>query len=249
MTLKTFQADLHIHTCLSPCGDLEMSPQAIVRKAQESKLDIIAITDHNSVGNVTAVLEAARNTPLTVIPGMEIASREEVHIVALFPSIEAASGVEKTIQSTLADSSDEHYFQDQVLATRDDEVDGFCTKLLISATAYTIRQLVDMIHDADGLAIAAHIDRQAFGIIGQLGFIPPRVTFDALEISWRVPGNDGAARFAEYAHIPFVTASDAHYLDDIGRVRTYFRMETPVFEELVAALKQSGSRRVEIVRS
>jgi len=247
VTHTVFQADLHLHTCLSPCGDLGMSPVAIVSRALEKKLDIIAVTDHNSAGNVKAVMDAAEGTPLVIIPGMEISSREEVHVVALFPSLQTAVKVQECIYATLSDSEDENYIQDQILATGNDEVEGFCSKLLLSASGYSVRKLVDLIHEYEGLAVAAHIDRQAFGIIGQLGFIPPRVHFDALEISWRESVADARTRYPEFGRYPFVTSSDAHYIEEIGRTRTVFNMQRPDFANIRAALNAADGCHVEQV--
>ena len=245
MSRTLYQADLHLHTCLSPCGDLEMSPRAIVRTAIEKELDIIAVTDHNSIGNVRAVMDAAAGTSLTVLPGMEISSREEVHVVALFPDLDAAENVQDKIYATLSDSEDDAYIQEQILATGDDEVEGFCSKLLMAASGFSLRKLVELIHSVEGLAIAAHIDRQAFGIIGQLGFIPPRVHFDALEISWRESIQAARNRFPEFNGYTFVTSSDAHYLADIGKTRTLFHMARPDFAEIRAALAGTGGCHVE----
>lgn len=222
-----------------------MSPQAIVQRAIEQGLDMIAITDHNTAGNVQAVIDAARNTALTVLPGMEIATREEVHVVALFPSVEMALAVQEVIQPELADSDDENYIMDQILVNGDEEVEGFCSKLLLSATSFSIRKLVKLIHEHNGLAIAAHIDRQAFGIIGQLGFIPPKVEFDALEISWRSPAGDYATLFPDYSHYTFVTSSDAHYLADIGKCRTVFLIDRPEIDQMAEALRASDGCHVE----
>lgn len=245
MTRRLFQADLHLHTCLSPCGDIGMSPKAIVSRAIENKLDIIAVTDHNSCGNAAAVMDAAAKTPLTVLPGMEISSREEVHVVALFPDLTAAIKVQDEIYNTLSDSTDADYIQEQILANGRDEVEGFCSKLLMAASGFSVRKLVERVHAHGGLAIAAHIDRQAFGIIGQLGFIPPRVRFDALEISWRETMHAARERFPEFSDYTFVTSSDAHYIEDIGKTRTLFNIRRPEFSEIAAALAGTGGCHVE----
>ncbi len=239
MTITLYRSDFHLHTCLSPCGDLSMSPRAIVREAIRKNLNIIAVSDHNTAGNVRAVQMAALGTDLVVLPGMEIASREEVHILAIFPDVETAELIQEQIYDVLDESGDENYIQDQVLANGDDEVEGFCSKILLSATPFSVRKVVEMIHGVKGLAIAAHIDRQAFGIIGQLGFIPPRVTFDALEISWRLPLEEGIKRYPQYAGYTFVTNSDAHYIEDIGKVCTHYYLNEPTFEEIANALGKS----------
>jgi 3',5'-nucleoside bisphosphate phosphatase len=236
VTPSLFKGDLHVHTCLSPCGDIGMSPRAIVERALEKKLDFLAISDHNSMENVKGVLDAAEQTPLTVFPAMEIASREEVHILSVFPSLTVAENVQQYVYESLADASDDSYIEDQIIANGADEVEGFCKKLLIAATTLSVKKIVAMVHEVGGLAIAAHIDRQAFGIIGQLGFIPPRVTFDALEISWRERLKDAPKRYPDQQGYTFITNSDAHYIHELGRCCTQYRMPAPAFRYLSAAL-------------
>jgi 3',5'-nucleoside bisphosphate phosphatase len=236
------RADLHIHTCLSPCGDLEMSPKSIVQTACARNLDLIAISDHNTVQNVQAVIDASKNTSLVVLPAMEITSREEVHILSIFPDLMSALSIQSQIFAGLEQSQDEGYIQEQVIANGYDEVEGFCPYLLINATSFTVKRVVEMVHEADGLAIAAHIDRTAFGIINQLGFIPPSIPLDALEISRRIPMDQARIRYPEYGQYAFITNSDAHYLKDIGAVWTGMMIDTPDFDELKSALHGKEGR-------
>ena len=245
MIPSLFKGDLHVHTCLSPCGDIGMSPRAIVERALEKKLDFLAISDHNSMENVKGVMDAAEHTALTVFPAMEIASREEVHILSIFPSLSVAESVQQLVYESLADSSDDAYIEDQIIANGADEVEGFCKKLLIAATTLSIKKVVAMVHEAGGLAVAAHIDRQAFGILGQLGFIPPGVQFDALEISWREPLNGAAERYPDHQGYTFITNSDAHYIQELGRCCTQYRMPALTFCHLAAALAGKNGCSVE----
>lgn len=243
--LKQFRADLHIHTCLSPCADLEMIPSRIVKKAIEKGLHIIAITDHNSAENVSATKKAAEKTGLTVLAGMEITSSEEVHILALFDDIENVIKLQNIIyENLLPGENDEKFFGEQIVVNEKDEVLDFNKRLLIGATSLTVHSIVDTIRFLGGLSIASHIDRDAFGIISQLGFIPPDLKFDALEVSPNMPIEEAKKRFEEYSHTPWVTSSDAHYSNDIGRGSTGFLMHDSTFEELSMALKGIDGRKV-----
>ncbi len=217
-----------------------MSPRFIVRTALEKRLDIIAITDHNSAENVHAVLTAAEGSPLTVVPGMEIASREEVHILTLYPDIDAAWRMQEIIYSDLKRSDDESFVEEQVIANEHDEVEGFCPYILVGATSFGVKKIVELVHECSGLALAAHIDRQAFGIIGQLGFIPPRVPLDGLEVSPHVPLAEARRRFPEYAKYPFITNSDAHFLNDVGKAHTTFFLQEPSFKGILDALRDQN---------
>ncbi len=242
--LREYQADLHIHTCLSPCGELEMHPAAIVKAAIEKKIPIIGICDHNSCENAVAVIEAADGKEVTVIPGIEVTSQEEVHICALFESVAEALKLQQLIYDNLDGENNPAVFGMQVVVEADGTVSGFNPRLLIGAAHLTLERVVKAIHALKGLAIAAHIDREGFGIIGQLGFIPPQLELDALEISYRMSWDEARIRFREYCNYPILRSSDAHCLDAIGRARTTFRLEGPSFAEICRALKGINERSV-----
>jgi len=244
VTLRCYRADLHVHTCLSPCSDLEMSPQGIVQTAVGKGIDIIGISDHNSAGNAGAVIRAAEGTPLLVIPGMEITTAEEVHVLALFQSLERAVEVQRIMYAGLGTSENEGYVQEQVLANEVDEVEGFCDRLLVAASLLSLDRVLRLIHQEGGLAIAAHIDRQAFGIIGVLGFIPPSLAFDALEVSRHVPLPFAAQTFPMYDRLPFTTSSDAHYLKDLGTTWTPLLLQEASCAEVWMAFHGMDGRRV-----
>ena len=242
--LQCFYADLHIHTCLSPCGDLLMSPKRVVEKAVENNIDIIAICDHNSAENVQAAINVGADYKITILAGMEITSVEEAHILALFDNADAVLDLQKKVYENLAGENNEDVFGEQIIANEFDEVEGYNKRLLIGATALTIKTLTDEIHKRNGLAIAAHVDRQAFSIIGQLGFIPPDLELDALEISASINRSRAVERFPEINKFPLITSSDAHFLQDIGKVRTSFLLEEPTFNEMKKAFIVEDGRKV-----
>jgi len=239
-------ADLHIHTCLSPCATFDMTPRKIVTEARKRKLDIIAITDHNSAENVGAVMAAATRAGLAVIPGMEVTTSEEVHIVGLFEDVERALAMQTLVYDHLQPGeNDEDLFGLQVIANPFDEVEGINRRLLIGATRLGLGQVVEAIHTLNGVAIAAHIDREAFSIVGQLGFIPGDLELDALEISRRMSLKQGRTVFSGLERFPFITSSDAHDLEEIGVSPTAFRMGGPELDELKRALGRTGGRGIE----
>ncbi len=245
-SLSVLVADLHIHTCLSPCATLDMTPQKIVKEAKKKKLDIIAVTDHNSAENIAAVMAVAEGAGLVVIPGMEITTEEEVHIVGLFENVDAALAMQDAVYDRLqTGENDEDLFGMQVVANAMDEVEGMNTRLLIGAARMDLGRVVDAIHALNGLAIAAHIDREAFSVMGQLGFIPDGLDIDALEISRRMTLEQGRSMFGEVRGLPFLTSSDAHDLEEIGISPTAFRMARPELIELKRALKGTGGRGIE----
>jgi predicted metal-dependent phosphoesterase TrpH len=241
--LKYFRADLHIHTCLSPCADLTMSPKRVVEKAVEKQLDIIAICDHNSAENTRAAVAAARENKITVLPGMEVTSLEEAHIIALFDRVEPVLKLQETVYHHLSPEENRaDIFGEQIVANEWDEVEGYNKRLLLSATTLMLEELVEKIHELGGLAVAAHIDREVFSIIGQLGFIPENLELDALEVSARMTLAQAQETFSGIEKYPLISSSDAHLLDEIGKTTVSFLLEAPGFNEIRKALKKQDGR-------
>jgi len=221
-----------------------MTPRAIVRAARERGLDLIAICDHNSARNVAAALRAGERNGIAVIAGIEIASAEEVHILGLFPSASQATAVQEEVYSRLVGENDEEAFGYQVVVDEDDLVDDMDQRLLIGATTLSCEKVVRLIHGYDGIAVASHVDRSGFGIFSQLGFIPPDLAIDALEVSPAANREAVLKRYPQCRLFPLITSSDAHYPEQIGVVRTVLEMAEPTFEELFFALKGLEGRRV-----
>lgn len=242
--MNVFWADLHIHTALSPCAADEMTPPAIVQAARARGLSMIAICDHNTAGNVAATQTAA-GAALTVIAGMEITTAEEVHVVALFPDVDAARAAADEVRGTLPVASDEnrrHFGVQQLLSAAGEQV-GEETRLLAAATPFSLSRTVTLIQSHGGLAVAAHVNRPSFSVLSQLGVFPTEVGFDALEV-FAPPGKP--APMAAYARhgLPLLWSSDSHFLTDVGTVRTGLRLEEASFDELRWALRGQGGRRV-----
>lgn len=223
--MRRVRADLHIHTSLSPCADEKMTPQAIVQRAMEQGLEMIAICDHNSAGN-TAALQAATGPGLAVIAGMEITTAEEAHVAAWFPDAEAAM---------LAGH--------EVAASMPEHPRSRGCRPPIAASSLGLDEVVRLIHRHGGMAVAAHVDRPSFSVLSQLGLWPDDVAFDAAELSAAGMASGRAGLF-ERPGMPLVTSSDSHSLDEIGCVYTEFEMETPSFEGLKAALRRPLRREV-----
>jgi PHP family Zn ribbon phosphoesterase len=235
--MREVMADLHLHTCLSPCADMQMQATAIVKQAIKVGLDMIAICDHNSAENVAAVAKAGLREALPVIPGIEITSSEEVHVLGLFKTEQDLMGVQQVVYENLVGENREEVFGPQIIIDEWDNAVGINNKLLIGATNLTLEKIVEIIHQFSGLAIASHIDRQRFSLIGQLGFIPEGLQLDAIEIS------KPEAATKDYGY-PLICSSDAHFLDDIGRNSTCFMAEEASFEELGRALRLELGRRI-----
>lgn len=194
-----------------------MTPNNIVNMALLKGLDIIAVTDHNSCGNAGAVIRAAEDR-LLVIPGLEVESSEEVHIVCYFPTLEAAECMEKEVKGALsAVKNRPEIFGDQLYMDENDEIIGTEEKLLVSATALSVYDIFGLAQKFGGIAVPAHIDRSSYSIISNLGFIPPDISAPALEIT-----ESGREKLMpDYPGRIILTNSDAHYLENIAERKYY----------------------------
>ena len=243
--IRAFRCDLHIHSCLSPCADLEMSPRALVRKSIDEGLDIIAVCDHNASENVRYVIKAAEGTNLVVFPGMEVTSSEEFHVLALFESQEALQKLQARVYEQLPGQNDESIFGCQAIVNEQDEVEGLNERLLIGATGIPLDEIVRMIHELGGLAVASHVDREGFSILGQLGFIPKELPLDAVEVSPRTGLKNARERFPDIAAYPLVEFSDAHRLGEIGQGVTKIYLKRATLSELKMAFEKKQGRYIQ----
>lgn len=244
MAHRIITADFHIHTCLSPCGDWDMSPRALVERCREVGLEMIAVCDHNSAENAGAVMRMGERHQIAVLPGMEICSREEVHLLALFADLETALAMQRIVYDHLEGVNRPDYFGYQVVADEEDEVLGENDRLLIGATTLGVHEIVDRTRELGGIAVAAHIDRPAFGIIGQLGFIPPDLALHAVEVSYRMDPATAHRRIPGIDQFACLSGSDAHNIPDLGRAKTRLRVAACTFQEVVLALRGLDGRGV-----
>jgi PHP family Zn ribbon phosphoesterase len=222
-----------------------MSPREVVNAALRQGLDLIAVCDHNSAENVLAVRKAGERNGLMVLGGMEVASAEEAHILVYFDDDDDLLGFQEIIYRHLSGKNDEHTFGLQVIADDEDGVSGFCDRLLIAATSLPAEKIVEAARSFKGgsLVIAAHVDREAFSLVGQLGFIPPQLGLDALEVSRRVTVAEAKKRFPDCSKYPLVTGSDAHKPDEVGSRYTRFTIEKGSISEIKKALAGRDGRK------
>lgn len=244
---RKIKADLHVHTCLSPCADLDMSPRGVVQTAARNGLDLVGICDHNSAENVLAAKRAGRKHGVAVLGGMEVASAEEAHLLVFFDRDDDLLRFQDIVYRHLSGVNDEKAFGRQVIADEDDGVTGFCPRLLIGATSLSVEKIVEAARAGGGesLVIAAHVDRDVFSIIGQLGFIPQHLGLDAVEVSRHMSIAQAQARFPDCRKYPVITGSDAHHPDDIGARSLCFTVEEGTVAELRKALAGRDGRKAE----
>jgi PHP family Zn ribbon phosphoesterase len=242
--LRAFRCDLHIHTCLSPCADLDMYPRALIEKSITEKLDVIAVCDHNASENVEYLLSLAKGKPITVLPGMEVSSLEEVHVLALFDDLSNLIKLQATVYDHLPGKNREDIFGPQVIVNDRDEVEGMNERLLIGATDLPINNIINEIHVLGGLAVASHIDRPSYSILSQLGFIDPHTPFDALEISAATGIKQARRQYPELSAHAFIKSSDAHSIIDIGRGFSTMILQKVSIRELKLAFEKRDGRHI-----
>lgn len=228
--------DLHIHSCLSPCGDSDMTPNNILNMALLAGFDMIALTDHNSCKNCPAIWEAARGSGLAVVPGMELCTAEEAHVVCLFPTLEAALAFDASVRPTLPPVTNRpDIFGEQLILDAEDNITGRMETLLTTASSISVDHVLPLARSFGGTAFPAHIDRPSYSIPAALGDIPP-LGFRAMEITRQGDIPTLCGQYAELAGKPLLLDSDAHYLHQIGDPSAWFDLPEKSPEALIAAL-------------
>lgn len=216
--------DLHIHSCLSPCGDEEMTPANVAAMCALAGIQVVALTDHNSTGNCASFARAAARLGLLAIPGMELCTKEEVHVVCLFPELERAASFSDLVRSRLpAVQNDPAVFGDQLLMDDGDGVLGEETALLAGAADISLYEVPALVRSFGGFAYPAHIDRQSNSLLSQLGVWDPELDFPLAEVSLRCPETLFQRR--DLKNIRHIAACDAHYLHQIPDA--YQTMDVP----------------------
>lgn len=211
-----YNYDFHIHSCLSPCGDNDMTPCNIVNMAKLTGLDVIALTDHNSCENCEAAVRAGQETGLTVIPGMELCTAEEIHVVCLFPDIEKAVDFSGYVQSTVPKIKNRpDIFGEQRITDENDNIISYQELLLTTASGISINDAVDVVKNYGGVCFPAHIDRSSYSVISNLGAITEDMNFNTYEITEKADEDFYREKFPIIKGMKSVTNSDAHYLEQL----------------------------------
>ncbi|MBR2989132.1 MAG: PHP domain-containing protein [Clostridia bacterium] len=228
--------DLHIHTALSPCGDDDMTPNNIVNMAKILGLDVIAITDHNSVGNCVSAVSVGKEVGVVVLFGMELETAEEVHVVTLFPDEKSATEFGKIVdERRFKIKNDEKVYGKQTYLDENDEVTGNEEYLLVTATTIGIYEVVALAESFGGVAYPAHIDRYSHGLIQMLGDIDEDMNFGAVEVS----ANASDEFVAKYEKLGYkiVRSSDAHYLENLNEQNgNFFELEEVTSQAVIEQL-------------
>lgn len=223
--------DLHLHSCLSPCGDRDMTPNNIVNMAVLLGLDAIAVSDHNSARNLPAVFRVAQQAGILVVPAMELCTAEEIHMLCLFPALENALACSDAVYPYLPTISNKpEIFGEQLILDEKDEIVGEEPYLLINALALSLDEMLPLARQFDGLPIPAHADKDAYSITASLGMIPPEYGFSCIEQK-----NPKAALSFDGRRI---CNSDAHYLEHMNEPVHFLEVEEKSTAGILNTLRQ-----------
>lgn len=241
--MKKFRADLHIHTLLSPCADLEMTPLNIISKAIENNIDIIGITDHNSTKNARLVKRLGEQAGIYTLTGAEVTSREEVHCLVFFEFADELEQFQHFIDEHLIriPNADGHLGYQPVVDEKEHIVE-LIPWYLPAALDVGIGIIQKYVAGLNGLFIPAHVDRPANGLFKQLGFVPQGLVYDALGISPYASEEYVAEQYVIQHNTTMIRNSDAHYLKQIGEIYTVFGMEEISYAEIRMALNRQDNR-------
>jgi PHP family Zn ribbon phosphoesterase len=241
--LHTIRAEFHVHSVLSPCAEVEMIPPLIVEEALSLGIGWIAITDHNASANVAAVQQAARGTPLAVLPGMELQTEEEVHLLCLFDTLEQLQSWQAYVDERLPDQQNNpEYFGEQFIVDASGQFIESESRLLINSTRITFNQAVQQVQRRGGLAIPAHVDRRVYGLFANLGFIPACLQIEAVELSCHLETEHITQFYPQLAGYPILQDGDAHRLSELLGWNELLVAE-PTLAELRMALAHTGGRQ------
>ena len=248
--MRWFKADLHIHSVLSPCGGLEMSPQAVMEQAQQNHIEIIAITDHNSLANCLEYEKIAKEFGIKLIYGVEVQTAEEVHAIVLFDKwLEAKEFGDNLYNSLLPIENDPDFFGDQVVINAAEEIVRLEERALINSSMWTFEEMLDMVDAYNGFVFPAHIDATAYSVIAQLGFIPEHKSIIAVGLTAKCDIDKLLAVYGYLEKYTFIRNSDAHYLAQIGSAYTEFYLEEATVAEIIKACKREDGRMTKISSS
>ncbi|MDR1055091.1 MAG: PHP domain-containing protein [Prevotellaceae bacterium] len=231
------KADLHIHTVLSPCGDLDMSPVNIIDEAKRKGLSIIGISDHNSTRQAPVVKEYGEKAGITVLMGVEINTQEEVHCLAFFPTLERLNEFQCYLDLHLPNiPNNPEKFGYQVVVNIEESIIYEEERILVSAIDEDIESVEKTVHWLDGIFIPAHINKSFASILSQLGFVPPGLNCDALEVSSHISPECFLQENTYLKKYAFIQSSDAHYVVDIGKAYTELKLNDTFFESIRKAI-------------
>ncbi len=232
------KADLHIHTVLSPCGSLWMSPAIIVQRALEEGLQVIGITDHNSCLNAAIIQSMAQSHGIFVMTGAEVCTAEDVHCLCFMKDLHQLDVFQKYLETHYTTvQNNTQRFGEQLVVDENENIIAEVPQLLLAATNISINALRSKVRELGGLFIPAHVNRSSYSISSQLGFMPPDLYPDAIEISRQISIQQFSENPGSFGKLPIIQSSDAHNPEDIGRAYIFINTKNLCFESIAEAIR------------
>ena len=229
--------DLHIHSCLSPCGDNEMTPYNLTNMAKICGCDIIALTDHNTCLNCESAMKVGEDIGLTVVPGMELCTSEEIHCICLFPELKNALSFSDYVKSTLPPVKNrEKIFGNQYVMDEKDNILSSFETLLTTASGISIEELSSLMKDYGGLWYPAHIDRSSYSIISSLGDFSEDLETSLFELTYDADEKLYREKYSATKNKKLLRSSDAHYLENLMTEKCEIEAEKNSIEEILKNL-------------
>lgn len=247
--MKEWVLDLHIHTVLSPCGGDDMLPAPVIMRAREQGIDVLAVTDHNSAENAAAFMAKGEEVGVKVLPGMELQTAEDIHLLCLFDDPARVLKLQDLVYSKLPDIPNKKLFLgEQWVVDKEANKLREVERLLLAGTSLALEEAVVSVQDLGGLCLAAHLDRQAFSLWGHLGYLPPDIPLDGIELTPHLVRDPAQLKVMAQLGYSYITSSDAHYLNDIRPPHCFAYLEECTLEEIKMALKGRNGRYIRTLR-
>jgi PHP family Zn ribbon phosphoesterase len=247
--MNEWTIDLHLHTVLSPCAQDTMLPGPVVERCLAFGLDVIAVTDHNAIDNVAPFCEEGKEKGLIVVPGMELETQEGIHLVCLFESCEALAAWDEAVKPFRSvQKNDSRYFGHQWVVDRSGRQLREEGRMLLDSMTISIDAVIPMVHGLGGLCIAAHVDRPSYSVTAVLGLIPDYLEFDGVELTRHLPRDEQMLEEIARQGYKYVTACDAHDLEQIGEIHCAAYLEHWSLKELALAMKGREGRDIIVAR-
>ena len=248
--LRLFRAEFHLHTVLSPCAAVEMIPPLIIEEALAKNINLIAVTDHNTIDNVDAVIAAAAGTGITVLPGIELQTREEIHSLCLFDSLEQASRFFAKIRNAFPEiKNNAEYFGEQFIVDATGEFIRQEERLLITSSSLSLKNAWEEVNALSGLLIPAHVNRTAFGLLPVLGMIPTDIDLHIIELSRHMSFLQAIDQYPQLSNYKLIQGGDAHTLEDIQGWNQFLIAEPTINEIMLAMNGQLGRSYKNLLKS
>ena len=241
--MKIFRAELHTHTVLSPCASIEMIPPLIIAEAESKNINILAITDHNSIANIQAIIDAAAGSTVTIIPGIELQTQEEIHSICLFDTLPQAASFYASIEPALPDiENNADFFGEQFIVDQTGDFLGKEERLLIASANLSLTEAFFEVQRFGGLLIPAHVNRSAYGLLPVLGFVPQDIDLEILELSKHINPDDAYDEFPQLKGYHLIQNGDAHFLNEILGFNQFI-VEEITIKEMTKAIRGQDGRK------